>query len=346
MTEYKSPPDHHEPMSGDKWLHSSAMQKAIRRNEPEQAMRAAMSLWRVDKQTFWRRIIVICAEDCGIANFNAVVKVLTVAASADQRRDMQIALYLVSMLCGGAKNRLADAIYILAEKSAVYDALRARLARADDRKLTDYVMDDARPLVERCLSFWLLAGTQRFKSDVMQRIGSLDKAIAVLQALSTPASLTNACISAIKLTPWPLTLFIPLIWQEAQKHSCHIRHDVIPIAPDVAGLPLYCADGFTRTGRAAFSQLRKAVPELQAFSIQQISLGVFYIDGGRVDKELTSPELDAIQRASELTDLASAGLLPDDYQRMRDCLSQHMGLLAAIRQEHLRRYVSSIGGPK
>ena len=71
-----------EPLPGDKWLLSSCLQKAIRRNEVTTACRAALSLWSQDRQSFWRRLHVTSMEDVGAAQTDTVVKVLTATASS------------------------------------------------------------------------------------------------------------------------------------------------------------------------------------------------------------------------------------------------------------------------
>ncbi len=321
----------------DKWLLTSGWQKAVRRGETERAAHIATSLWHVDKRKLLLRMVVVACEDVGIGNPNSVTAVLT---AATQRPDMQTVLHLSAQLCAGAKNRVVDAVYITGERSAAYYTLRGIMAGADDNTLTDYVLDESKPLVERCLAIWYLAGTKRYPSDVLPpRIGSPDKAIAAIKTLSSPEPLTQACVHSLKLMPWPLPLFVPLIWQEAQKHPLHIQQHVIPVMPTIDGLPLYAADCFTRVGKACYRQLQRDVPELKEYSTQQIGLGMFYLEGGLVDKEMTAPGLKTIQQASEITDI---GLPVQEYERLRDCLTSNMELLTAIRRAQLQRHFADL----
>lgn len=343
-------PEQPEPMPGDKWLLMSAMQKAIRRGEVERAKRAAASLFYQDKVSFYRRVGITTLEDCGIACPDVLVKVLTASASSAWRRrvgELRVGLHLVTLLCGIDKTRLADALFIQAEKSPAYHTLRLRMAAASDETLAAFVRDEQNSLVGRAIAIWLLAGTQKFKSDAMPpRLGSPHKAVSILRTLDVPNELTEACIGVIGQSQWPLSVFTPLIWQEVRKYPHRVRHHMIPVAPDVNGLPHYSADMFSRIGKYCIRQWQKAVPELKPYSTQQLGLGLFYTESHLTDKQLTAPELDAIQSAGEATDFESAGLEVLRQVELKDCLAQHMDMLADIRQEQLRNHLSSIAGQK
>ncbi len=336
-----------EPVSGDKWLLSSAMQKAIRHGDVERAERAATSLWYQDRLSFWRRLHVVALEDCGVASTDVVIAVLTATASPAWRRrvgDLRVALHLVRLLCKSVKTRLADELLLQAERSSSYNKLRAHFANASDNLLIDYITDIDCLLVERSLALWYLAGTKKFPSELMpQRKGSPEKAIEVLRSLAVPADLTESCISVLGRTQYALALFTPLVWQEVRKQkTITIRKNTIPVSLDVDGLPLYAADIFTRVGQSCFRQLQKSVPELQGYSIRQIGTAVFYIEGGLLDKIITSPFLDDFCMAGEVADAEGVGLPLPDYLSLKDCVSKNMQLLETIRTEQLYRYLHGV----
>ena len=62
------PPVCLRPQPAEKWLASSALQKAIRRGNREVAAVAAETLLCVDGQYLWRRLPTICLEDVGYGN--------------------------------------------------------------------------------------------------------------------------------------------------------------------------------------------------------------------------------------------------------------------------------------
>ena len=341
-----------EPMIGDRWLLASALQKSIRRGESERALQAGLGLWLHDRRRFWDRLLVVALEDIGCGDPNVLVQVLAGISSTDLRRqkgDIYVGLHLTRLLCGTVKSRLVDAVFIQAEKSNRFHAVRQEFASASDQLLARCVRDKEIPLIERAIAVWLLAGTKRFRSEIMPpRVGDIGKAIAAVRATATPNMLTEACIGVTSRLPWPLALHITLIWQEVQRHKTTVQQYPIPVSPDVGGLPVCAADIFTRVGKASFRELQRAVPALKPFTAQQLGLGVFYLDGGLVDKELTAPGLDAIQNAGEIADLESAGLPPAAYGDLRHALRDSMELLNDIRQAHLRRHLTGLksGEPK
>src|ERR1700730_12470200 len=69
----------------NRWIASSALQKAIRRGENTIAIRAALALQREDRQRAWRRLVAIAFEDVGAADIDAVVETVAAASSPDWR---------------------------------------------------------------------------------------------------------------------------------------------------------------------------------------------------------------------------------------------------------------------
>ncbi len=332
-----------KPLKGDVWLWVSMLQKSIRRGEVLNAQRAATSLLYYDKKRFWNRLHIIALEDVGVASPEVITKVLAATVSSAWRKqvgEVAVGLYLVKILCGATKIRLGDSTFILAERSKEYTELRYSFSLASDKTLIFYISDKNRPLVERLLATWYLFGTQKYRSDyIPPRIGSVEKGISALRMLDVPAELTEACIRAISLSPWPLSVFTPLIWQEVQKHeTTSIKHK-IPVSPDVNGLVHCSADMFTRIGKTCIRELKARTPELKLYTTQQLGLCIFYLEGGKIDKELSAPALDEITKAGEIVDLESSGLTQPDYKKLKSSLIKNMGKLTIIRQQLLTKYI-------
>lgn len=332
-----------EPMPGDVYLLASTMQKAIRRGETNNALRAGYSLWNMDRQRFWKRLHIIALEDVGVADTEALIQTLIATANPIQRRnwgDLRTGLYLIQLLCRSLKTRMADSLYIQAEKSPVYAALRQELAAAHHDDLAERVVDENAPLVERALALWFLAGTKRYRSDHLPiRHGDMDAAIGSLSALNISGDLVPACLSVVGRTPYPLAIMTPLIWQyvEGQRGKFEIRKEkIVPVA-EAEGVPLYALDVFTRSGQTAFRQWQKEVPALKYFSVRQIGIAVFYIEGQRLDKCLTSPDMDDFMEAGQWVDAESTGLCLAEYFALRDLVQEHFPVLQEIRTKQLRR---------
>jgi hypothetical protein len=71
------PIDGLEPLRCDRWIASSALQKAIRRGDIPVALRALGTLYRHDPRSAWRRLLVIACEDVGIGSLDAVITAIT-----------------------------------------------------------------------------------------------------------------------------------------------------------------------------------------------------------------------------------------------------------------------------
>lgn len=333
------------PMPVDRWLAASVLQKAVRRGDVGYALGAAAALWHHDRQKLYTRLAVIAAEDVGIGNPALVADVLTAVSSSVWRRRvgcLRVALFITRQLCESVKSRIADDLYIQAERAPEYAQLRTRLAIADDETLAAIVADVDAELVERGLALWLQAGTRKFPSEMMPpRHGVVTDAIESVRALSAPVALIESSIAVVGRLSHPLSLFMPLIWQEVQKHGAElvVQHSVIPAPIEIDGVPLYSADLFTRTGGASFRRLQKAVPALQQFSTRQVGLANFYREGALLDKALTSPLLDAFRQAGEMADMEGNGLDIPSYMGLRECLDQNAALLDDIRTEQLQRHL-------
>ena len=334
------------PMPGDVWILKSAMQKAIRFGEVDRALQAAAGFWRQDRVGFWRRFgAVIVFEDLGVGDVDAVMQVLAATCSAAWRKrmgDERVALYLVRLLCLATKNRMMDALYILAERDPAYSQLRQRFAQADDETLITYASDDTNNLIERALACWYLAGTKKYPSDsIPPRVGSPQKLVELLHSLPVPEAMRAACVGVMNRTAWPLAVFFPLIWQEAfppvGTAKFFVEQESLRPIPDVEGIPLYACDMFTRTGQASMRQLQKEVPSLRYYSIKQIGLTLFYLEGGRVDRRFTSESMEAFCQQGEIIDIETNGLDMPHYLHLRECLREHLPVLDAIRTTRLQR---------
>lgn len=337
-----------EPTRGDQWLLASALQKAIRRGEEETALRVAYALWQIDRPRFYRRLHITALEDCGLADTDALIKTLTATAHPYWRKrvgDARVGLYLVRLLCRSVKTRMADALFIQAERSPAYAILRQELAKASDDDLMDMIEDEAAPLTEQALALWFLGGTKKYPSDHLPlRVGDPDRVIEVLSSMKVPPDLTHACIGVITRTPWPLSIMAPLIWQylKSQRTQAIIREEKIAPARQIEGIPLYAMDMFTRSGQASYRQWQKAVPSLKRFSIRQIGLGLFYTEGHRLNRTMTSTAIDAFMQAGEWADVEAHGLCLPEYLGLRDCIAEHAPLLEEIRHNILRRHLDEV----
>ncbi len=333
-------------VSGDRWIWASALQKAIRRGDEDIALRIGYTLWLTDRQRFWRRLHITALEDVGVADINALIQTLVATANPYWRKkmgDARTGLYLIRLLCRSVKIRIADSLFIQAERSSVYATLRQELASCSSDKCINIITDTSAPLVKRSLALWFLAGTKKYPSDHLPiKVGDTDEIIATLSSLDVPSDLTQACIGVMSRTTWPLAIMTPLIWQsvEKEKQNITVKHETMPPPEQIEGIPLYAMDMFTRSGQTSFRQWQKAVPDLRYFSIKQIGMTLFYTESHLVDRRLTSPALEKFMDAGQQIDTESVGLHLADYLTLRDLMEEHKAVLQEIRTEQLQKVLS------
>lgn len=337
-----------DPMQGDQWILASTMQKAIRRGEVDTALRAGYALWNIDRQRFWRRLHIAALEDTGVTDTDTLIQTLIATAQPYWRRkwgDLRVGLHLTQLLCQSVKTRMADSLFIQAERSPAHAALRQKLINAPADVLAEKVMDETLSLVERSIALWFLAGTKKYPSDHLPvRVGDPDYAVDVLSSLNAPHDLTRACIGVMNRTPWPLSIMAPLIWQyvEVQRPQAKIHKIQITPAREVEGIPLYALDMFTRSGQASFRQWQKEVPALKRASIRQIGIAMFYEEGHLIDQGLTTPAMDEFMEAGQWADAESTGLCLPEYLALRDLVREHSDILQVIRAKQLRRVLEGV----
>lgn len=87
----------------------SALQKAVRRGQEENALYWATELMESNESyRMWRRLVVIAAEDVGLADPDMVSKIMVMKQAHDFGREWNIPFLAIMMLCRAPKNREAD----------------------------------------------------------------------------------------------------------------------------------------------------------------------------------------------------------------------------------------------
>ncbi|PZP55944.1 MAG: hypothetical protein DI586_05290 [Micavibrio aeruginosavorus] len=328
-----------EPIMGDRWLLASLLQKAIRRGDTQTAKKAAASLWRQDRNSVFRRLITIAPEDIGVGDLDAVVKTFLALTSSDWRKkvgELKVILFLVGALCEAHKNRLSEEIYTQIEKSPELAKVKRKMVDADDIQLMKTVKNQRSDLNKRCMAAWLLLGTRKYPSDFMPGRGPSSYALSTLRDLPISSSIMEPCLKVLPKTQWPLAGFLLLIAHKMQTESFELVEIDIPATPNVEGIPIYALDTFTRTGQASFRKLRSAIDELREFSLNQIGLAVFYLEGRNLNKYMVSPFLNEMQWKGEYADIYSSGLCDARYIGLKTVLTEHWETLQQIRSDILK----------
>jgi hypothetical protein len=241
----------------NRWIASSALQKAIRRGEIAIAQRAAFALHRNDRPAAWRRLIAIAFEDIGPAAVDVVVETVAVATSPDWRAargEEGVLASIVSRLATAPKDRSADYLMWVAAEHPGQCETRAICGRAAVSECLSMVTDLGRPLPDRAVAAWFCSG---INYPYQHRVGAADLTglADAYCRLGAPPDLVAATVLAAKRTRQPYAVLVPLAWLEVQ-HSelTKVEDAIVPPSDLVGGIPLYALDEHTRLGKRAINQ--------------------------------------------------------------------------------------------
>ena len=110
ILEQPGPQPNYSPLPISRPLAKALLQKAIRRGEEQLAQRAAATLLAIAPDGFWRRAVIIAAEDIGVADVE-VVGLVTAAARAGKRWRAQlggehvVGHFIVSLMVASDRRR-------------------------------------------------------------------------------------------------------------------------------------------------------------------------------------------------------------------------------------------------
>ncbi len=255
LTQFQEPTQLMAPLP-DIWIAKSLLQKAIRRNDMAQALRATMFAIQVDEKSFWRRLPIIAWEDVGLTDLGLCNAVIALARSKRLRTKLggewRVSAYLVTRLCSAPKDRSADDLLTVIEHDQDLQIERDRLAFTTPKQRQSLLQNNCTPINQRAIALHYAMGTARLRSDYLHLKPADDDPISVLGSIAGCSSdLATSCAEAVKRTQTILPALTALLWhgweEEAPadlQQSDDFGHDY-----EIASVPRYAFDGNTRSGR-------------------------------------------------------------------------------------------------
>lgn len=331
-----------EPLSGvDRWVASSALQKAVRRNREGEALRCARLLVDVDPQRFWRRVTVIAMEDIGVGDIDAVADTVLAARSKAWRDqhggDWHVASYLVPRLCAAVKSRDTDDLGAVAVFHPDFREARAELSCATGASLRDVVADGAQPLARRSLAALYLAGTDEWSvPELPRRRGDLGQLIDVYRQIGLPADVCEAIESGSKKARGTLPVNLGLLWlQAANSPTRSVRDERARLTwlGEVKGVASEAYDMHTRDGKRALAYfcracgpvreyLERLVPEREVYQVT-VAL-VWHAESALLDRRLVYEGSEAILEMAEEANVASGEFPAERVDEAVDLMRRHL----------------------
>jgi len=338
-------PDHAD-LLADPWLATSALQKSIRRGLQLPALLATSFLLDRQPDRFWRRIVVIALEDVGIGDLQLVHEVLAISGRkqwrAERGGDWSFAANLVVRMCEAPKSRDACDALVNADLHPELREQRSAFLDLGTDTLSDIVAAEGRPLGERTLAAWLVAGTKRFPAlNLPTRIGSFGDLLDIYEAMGVrPDVLSTAQMGSTRtIEGHPLSL--PLIWLlAASSGEIDVRKQNLPDAPMIGGWPAFALDMHTMLGKRAIRRFQRECREIDQLALRwlprdqhELFVGtlLFRFEGENVDQRLVYPGSQALLRTAEVAHLTHQGLPRTLVSDALSILKEHLDLLHQCR---------------
>ncbi len=305
------------PLKCSEWVAMSALQKAIRRNEPEIGLRAAATLFNSAPERVWRRVGIAAFEDLGAGDFETLS--LTIAGLAGKRSraelggEWPVASYLIRRLCSAQKCRAVDDLYMIADTHPKLAKLRLDMAAGKASDSLDLLWA-ADTIEEQAVVVWSLNAFLRDGKSPKRSYRDPYLLAEEYESLGVPSHVLDICFEGFKKTRETLPLLSPLIWMA--KPACgEVLDDELLPQGLVNGVPLWALDKFTREGREAFRHflltdcktatwIKTHIP--RSGQIEIMGLAVFAVEGGQMRKRLRWELADRLRATWQ-----------------RDCLGRH-----------------------
>jgi len=324
----------------DIWVAKSILQKAIRRNEPERAAKAAITLLGNDPAGVWNRMMVIAFEDVGIGSLEAV-HLATAATSAKWRKaqggDWQVAIEVARQLAMAPKCRATEGLAGAAANHPALEPWRRYVKSVGLPERLAAVADSSLTLPERALAAWYSSGVDHWRHHRVGP-GDLPGLMATYQRMGVSPAVLDTTASAIRKVKEPILVMLPLLSTMATGGS--ITEATPPPTFLDDDVPLVALDMFCRIGKQAIAALATSSPKLRDFLYQHlprrqwaraVGFALFYAEGGIVTPHLRWAQSMEIERLGIEADFATVGL-------PAGCIAE---LLALVREDisllnHLR----------
>lgn len=247
------------PIPMSPWQATSLLQKAIRRGDVPRTQIAVSSLLMSDPARFWRRLGVIAFEDVGVANLPLVGQVTVALRGKALRRslggDRKIAIGLATDFARSPKNRAADDLLCVLNESPEISDIKQRLKTLSLDQLPS-IVSCCRDYTTRCV------GADMFAINCNGPLHQV--AERLLCASGVSPTVTWLAREGCYRTRTMLPLLVGLLTQQNGLKQPN-PDDPMPEEVEIAGLPGWVLDMFTREGKAAIRLLLTGKSDVARF---------------------------------------------------------------------------------
>jgi hypothetical protein len=331
----------------NRWIASSALQKAIRRGDTAIALRAALVLHREDRSATWRRLIAIAFEDVGPADLDVILETVAGATLPRWRAvigEEAVLCSIVSTLATAPKDRGADYLMWIAAKHPDLGEMREICGHSSIAECLSMVLDHSRSLPDRAVAAWFCSGIN-FPYEQRVSGGDLAALADAYCRLGAPRDLVEATVLAARRTRQPYAVLVPLVWLDVQRSGLtKVEDAIVPPSGLVAGIPLYALDEHTRLGKRAINTLAQQSPSIRTCLQQYVPRrrwiaaaqhAAFYAEGSAVFRRLHWAQSRSLEVLGIEAELSTAEVRPDGVEPLVGAIRESLDELNAIRTQLL-----------
>ena len=334
----------------DPWLASSLLQKSIRRGDFETALFAARSFYRHRGQGIFRRLSLCCFEDIGVADLKLVQYVTMLAVDKNYRQsigsDEQLIYSTVQSMASAAKDRSTDHLLSLAQSSRELDDFREWCFGQSPAALSAIAVDAWVPIEKRAVALWCAVASG--PSLAFSRGESLAVLLDAFLAAGLPSAITETALVGVNLIKEPIVLMLPIIAHTIQQLGMQtsIIQEQAPTVRLCQGVPTYCADRHTATGKAALRRfLTECHPVDEVVSkwvadrnaVEVVGYALFHVEGWVITNRLNWDQGRSLQHLGTHVDLIKSGCAPEGVDDVLAVVRANLDHLDAIRCRLLER---------
>lgn len=327
-----------------KWRYSSALQKAVRRNDASiRAVSAALN--QCDPSYFWRRAPTIALEEVALGDPWVCALVLHSCRFARLRKQYgfnELAGFLGELMGSAVKDRLSCDSYCLPYFHPELADVRVAVEEMPPTERAELYRSDDTPFSWRMAAGMALAGP-RYGGDVFVGLdGSQDQLAEAVEGL-VPYPIQWISRQYSKMARDGMFVSLPLVWRQltAEGHV-EVVWNQLPERVLINGVLSATFDGHTREGRDALTQFAAACDPIRQLLKDErnkskvLALAVFTADSSLLDRCVTSPWATALYEENLLGEVLAAGSGIEKFTEITRAVRQNRDALDAARKRVVR----------
>lgn len=322
------------------WIAMSGLQKAIRRGDVNSLKPCVAYLSSMSPKTLLKRLLIIAFEDIGGANTRLIPEILKLASSkpssvAGGLTEPPLAK-VISMMANSPKNRAMDYLYNSCRFHPDFAEIRSLIENLSDKEAEALLCDPKETVFVRNLALMKRIGIGAdFHETFKWAKFDVELYRFLMSQIGADQMLVETCIQATRKICDEFSLNFPLLLKAVYSKPTFPRVETQPEAQkSKTGLPFYFLDPLhTRTGKQAIKIWRDYIPSLKKYTLRQLAMAVFTIEGIVTYPTYSNLDLDRLEKLGFEADLYKTGISLAEIPVLFDLVKQNFSSLNEAREQ-------------